>query len=176
MNTLLWQLRQWARRLGATGLVGLGLLAAALLLQITRVDTLQREAVAQTGRLAALRQTAAVAAATPAASPANPLDRLPPTGTISQQIGELEQLARTHGLQLPRGQYSVATQAGTSLQRWQLVLPVDATYPALHAFIAAALERMPNLSLDEIKLERERIESGTLQAELRLSLFVEAAP
>ena len=62
------------------------------------------------------------------------------------------------------------------IARWQLVLPVEAPYPALHAFLAAALERLPNLTLDELKLKRERIESAELQAELRLSLFVEAAP
>jgi hypothetical protein len=42
--------------------------------------------------------------------------------------------------------------------------------------MAAALERLPNLTLDELKLKRDRIESTELQAELRLSLFVEAAP
>jgi hypothetical protein len=114
--------------------------------------------------------------AAPDPQPLNPLAALPPTGTASQQIGELEQLARAHGLELPRGQYSVSPQTGTSLARWQLVLPVEAPYPALHAFIAAALERLPNLTLDEFKLKRERIESAELEAELRLSLFVEAAP
>jgi hypothetical protein len=70
----------------------------------------------------------------------------------------------------------VSPLTGTSLRRWQLVLPLDASYPALHAFLAAALERLPNLTLDELKLKRDRIESTQLQAELRLSLFVEAAP
>lgn len=106
----------------------------------------------------------------------NPLAALPPAGTASQQIGELERLAQAHALELPRGQYSVAPVAGTPLQRWQLVLPVVAEYPALHAFLAAALERWPNLTLDELKLKRERIGATELQAELRLSLYVEAAP
>jgi hypothetical protein len=57
-----------------------------------------------------------------------------------------------------------------------MVLPVDADYPALHAFVAAALERLPNLVLDDVKLKRERIEDVELQAELRFSLFVETAP
>jgi hypothetical protein len=130
----------------------------------------------QQTRLADLRVAAAQRAAEPARAPVNPLSTLPPTGTASQQIGELEQLARSHGLDLPRGQYSVGPVTGTPLQRWQLVLPVVADYPTLHAFLAAALERWPNLTLDELKLRRERIESGALQAELRLSLFVEATP
>jgi hypothetical protein len=176
MNALRWHLHQWARRLGSTGLAGLGLLAAALLLQLTEVESLQRKAVAQHQKLAALRLAAATRDADPAPAPLNPLAMLPPTGEASQRIGELEQLAQAHGINLPRGQYSVAPLTGTTLARWQLVLPIEAPYPALHAFLAAALERLPNLTLDELKLKRDRIESAELQAELRLSLFVEAAP
>jgi len=175
MNVLRWHLHQWARRLGATGLVGLGLLAVALLLQVIQVEPLQRTAVAQREKLATLRLAAAHDTA-PAPAPLNPLAMLPPTGEASQRIGELEQLAHANGMTLPRGQYSVTPLAGTTLARWQLVLPVEAPYPVLHAFLAAALERMPNLTLDELKLKRDRIESAELQAELRLSLFVEAAP
>lgn len=176
MNTLAWRLRQWGRRLGATGLAGLALLAAALILQLAAVGPAHDAVATQTERLAALRHAATVRAAEPAPQAVDPLAGLPPAGAAAQLIGELERLARAHDLELPRGQYSVAPLAGTSLQRWQLVLPVEGPYPALHAFLAAALERLPNLALDELKLERERIESADLQAELRLSLFVEAAP
>lgn len=175
MNALRWHLQQWARRLGASGIVGLGLLAAALLLQLIQVESLHREAAAQREKLATLRLAAAAHATAPAPAPLNALAILPPTGEASQRIGELEQLARAHGLALPRGQYSVTTLAGTTLARWQLVLPVKAPYPVLHAFLVAALERMPNLTLDELKLKRDRIESAELQAEMRLSLFVETA-
>lgn len=176
MNALLWQLQQGARRLGVAGVAGLSLLAAALLLQLLAVGSANDAIGAQQARLAELRRAAATRAAAPAPQPVNPLAALPPTGTAAQQIGELEQLARAHGLDMPRGQYSVTPLTGTSLARWQLVLPVEASYPALHAFLAAALERLPNLTLDEFRLKRERIESAELQAELRLSLFVEAAP
>lgn len=172
MNALVWRLRQWSRHLGATGLAGLALLAAALILQLAAVAPARDAVATQTGRLAALRH----AAAEPAPQPVDPLAGLPPAGAAAQLIGELERLARAHDLELPRGQYSVAPLAGTSLQRWQLVLPLEGPYPALHAFLAAALERLPNLALDELKLERERIESVDLHAELRLSLFVEATP
>jgi len=176
MNALRWHLYQWARRLGATGLVGLGLLAVALLLQVTLVESSQQTARAQHDKLAALRLAAVMHDADSAPVPLNPLATLPPTGEAAQRIGELERLAHAHGISLPRGQYSVAPLAGTTLARWQLVLPVEAPYPALHAFLAASLERLPNLTLDELKLKRDRIELAELQAELRLSLFVEAAP
>lgn len=176
MNALLWRLRRIARRLGAGGLVSMALGLAALLLHLA--GTLPRNAhlVEQRAHLAALRQQAAAHATTPAVQTADPFAALPPAGEAAQAIGELERLAHAHGFALPRGQYSVSAQAGTPLQRWQFVLPVEATYPALQAWLAAALARQPNLTLDEFKLKRERIESRTLQAELRMSLFVEAGP
>jgi hypothetical protein len=175
MSAWLWQLRQWSRVLGVPGLIGLGLLATALLVQLSQVESLQQTAIAQQARLADLRLAATAHEVAPAA-PLNPLASLPPTGEAAQLIGELEQLARAHELELPRGQYSVTSLKGTTLQHWRLVLPVETDYPTLHAFLAAALERLPNLALDELKLKRDRIESDELQAELRLSLFVEAAP
>jgi len=175
MNAWLWRLRQWSRVLGVPGLIGLGLLATALLVQLSQVESLQQTAIAQQARLADLRLAATAREVAPAA-PLNPLASLPPTGEAAQLIGELEQLARAHELELPRGQYSVTSLKGTTLQHWRLVLPVETDYPTLHAFLAAALERLPNLALDELKLKRDRIESDELQAELRLSLFVEAAP
>lgn len=178
MNTLIWRLRRMANRLGAAGLAGLALLAAALLLEFAGTAPVRAHVAEQ--RLALQSLHARIAARAPAAAPAvavaHPLAALPPTGEAAQQLGELERLARAHGIVLPRGQYNAAAQAGTTLVRWQIALPVEATYPALHAWLAAALERLPNLALDEIKLKRERIESRTLQAELRLSLYVGATP
>lgn len=179
MNAWLWRTRQWARRLGTPGLLGLGLLAAAWLVQVSQVESLRATAAAQQTRLAHLRAAVAANEIAPAAlpnPPLNPLASLPPTGEAAQSIGELEQLARAHELELPRGQYSVRSLKGTSLQHWQLVLPIETDYPSLHAFLVAALERLPNLALDELKLKRDRIETDVLQAELRLSLFVEATP
>lgn len=175
MNTLLWHVRRTAHRLGVAGIAGLVLGLLALLLHVSATLPRQAQLAEGQARLDALRQQAA-APAPVIVETVDPLAALPLNGEAAQQIGELERLARAHGIALPRGQYSASPQAGTTLTRWQLVLPVEATYPALHAWLAAALERLPNLTLDEMKLKRERIESRTLQAELRLSLYVEGPP
>jgi len=181
MNLLLWRIRQWGRRLGAAGLSGSALLVLALGLLLTQAWPLQKKILQQQRQLDSLRAAAQTRAAVPAPTTSNPLAALPPDSSTAAALGELEQLARAHGLELMRGQYSIAALNGAAaneaqLARWQLVLPVEADYPALHAFVAAALERLPNLVLDEVKLKRERIEATDLQAELRFSLFVETAP
>ncbi|KAB2322296.1 hypothetical protein F8A86_03345 [Betaproteobacteria bacterium SCN1] len=178
MNALIWHLRRIGLRLGTTGLIGLACAALALLLYATGTRPHEARIAAQQTRLDAL-QRRAQAPERPqpqAAVAADPLDTLPPADEAARQIGALERLARAHGIELPRGQYSANAQAHTGLQRWTLVLPAEASYPALHAWLADALAHMPNLALDELKLKRERIESRTLQAEVRLSLYLGAAP
>lgn len=177
MNTLLWLAHQWARRLGVTGLVGLGLLIVALAGWLTQIQPLKQQTHAQQAQLTSLRLAAQkpVAIQQPVVA-ADPLAALPPDSSAAPALGELEQLARAHGFELARGTYSVNKITNSSLARWQFVLPLEADFSALHAFAAAALERLPNLVLDEIKLKRERIEDTTLDAELRFSLFVETAP
>jgi hypothetical protein len=176
MNLLLWRIRQWGRTLGPAGLLGAALLLLALGLFFMQARPLQLNMLQQQQQLDRLRVAAQTAAATPAASPPDPLAMLPPDSSAAAALGELEQLARAHGFELVRGTYSIAAVNQARLARWQMVLPVDADYPALHAFVAAALERLPNLVLDDVKLKRERIEDVELHAELRFSLFVETAP
>jgi len=176
MNALIWHLRRIGLRLGTTGLIGLPCAALALLLYATGTRPHEARIAAQHMRLDTLQQRAQAPERPQAAVAADPLDTLPPADEAARQIGALERLARAHGIELPRGQYSANAQAHTGLQRWTLVLPVEASYPALHAWLADALAHMPNLALDELKLKRERIESRTLQAEVRLSLYLGATP
>lgn len=177
MNALLWHLRRIGLRLGATGLIGLAGIGLALLLYLAGTRPHEARVAAQQTQLDTLQRRAqAPERPQPQAAAADPLDALPPAGEVAYQIGALERLARAHGIDLPRGQYGASAQARGGVQRWTLALPVEARYPALHAWLADALARMPNLALDELKLKRERIESRTVQAELRLSLYLEAAP
>ena len=181
MNMALWQLRQWGRRLGAGGLLGLALLVLALGAYFILVRPLHVQSQAQQQHIDQLRAAAQTVAAAPVTTAPDPIATLPPDSSAAATLGELEQLARAHDFELTRGQYSVATvntggADAARLARWQMVFLVKASYPELHAFVAAALERLPNLTLDEVKLKRERIEDTELQTELRFSLFVETAP
>jgi hypothetical protein len=178
MNSVLWQIRQWGRRLGAGGLLGLALLALSVALFFILVRPLHLHSQAHKRQLDQLHAAAKSAAARPIPAKSGPIAMLPPDSTAATALGELEKLALANGFELTRGQYSVAAVNGdpgkqARLARWQMVFLVKAAYPELHAFVTAALERLPNLVLDEVKLKRERIEDVELQTELRFSLFVE---
>lgn len=178
MNTLVWHAHQWARRLGRTGLAGLLLGAIAAIIQFAHTVPLQLETQALETRVATLQVAAKRSVLRPASVPTvGFIDSLPATTAASAVIGQLEQLARAHDLQLLRGQYAQSPVTGTSLLRWQLTLPIEAEYPKLIAFIAASLQALPSLALDELKLKRDTIETTTLDADLRLNLYLqESAP
>ena len=178
MNTLVWHAHQWARRLGRTGLAGLVLGIVAALIQLAHNAPLQAETDALQVRLLSLQATPKRQLPSVSHVAASGfIDNLPPTTAASAVIGQMELLARAHGLQLLRGQYAQAPVVGTPLLRWQVSLPIKAEYPKIIAFVAASLEALPTLALEELKLKRDTIETATLDADLRFNLYLrESAP
>ena len=178
MNILMWHAHQWARRLGRTGIAGLLMIAAAVLIQFARTVPLQAETAALDTRLLSLQAATKQGVVQPVSVPASGFtDRLPPSTAASAVIGQLEQLAHAHGIQLLRGQYAQTPVAGTSLLRWQLSLPIEAEYSNIMAFIAASLQAQPTLALDELKLKRDTINTSVLDADVRFNLYLrEPAP
>ena len=173
MNTLLWHAHQWGRRLGRTGLAGMLILVIAALIHFGRTVPLEEETAALETRLIHLQADAKRVVPHAVSVPTSGfIDTLPATTAAATVIGQLEQLARAHNLQLLRGQYTQSPVAGTSLLRWQLTLPIKADYPRLVAFIAASLQAQPTLALDDLKLKRETIETTTLDADLRFNLYL----
>ena len=177
MNTLMWHARQWARHLGRTGLVGLFIMVVAALIQFAHTMPLQAETLVLQTRLAQMQADAKrVTPRTVTVTQTGFIDTLPETHAAAAVIGQLEQLARAHGLQLLRGQYAQSPVSGTSLLRWQLSLPIEAEYPRLIAFVAASLQALPTLALDELKLKRDTIETTQLDADLRFNLYLRESP
>ena len=177
MNILMWHARLWARHLGRTGLAGLFLMAVAALIQFAHTMPLQAETLVLEARLAQMQADAKrVIPRTVTVTQTGFIDTLPETHAAAAVIGQLEQLARAHGLQLLRGQYAQSPVSGTSLLRWQLSLPIEAEYPRLIAFVAASLQALPTLALDELKLKRDTIETTQLDADLRFNLYLRESP
>lgn len=173
MNTLMWHAHQWGRRLGRTGLAGLLILVVAALIHFGRTVPLEAETAVLETRLSRLQADATRVVPRAVSVPASGfIDTLPATTAAATVIGQLEQLARAHNLQLLRGQYTQTPVPGTSLLRWQVSLPIKADYPRLIVFIADSLQAQPTLALDDLKLKRETIETPTLDADLRFNLYL----
>ncbi|HZP92634.1 MAG TPA: GspMb/PilO family protein [Burkholderiales bacterium] len=90
-------------------------------------------------------------------------------------VHRLHAAARSAGLVLDRGEYRPLPDPSGKLVRYQIVLPVKGSYPQVRRFLAQAMRDMPGLALDGIGFQRDKGGPTTIEAQLRLTVFLRAA-
>ena len=174
---LLWQARRMARQLGAGALAGAAALALAALALWHGASLEQHK---QT--LARQLERAARAAAQPAA-PASLVASdagavaafhayLPAHDMIPDQLKELVNVAQANGVTLAKADYKAQAEPRGGFTRYQITLPIKADYAKVQAFILAALQALPTLTLDSVAFRREQIEAGEVEARVQFQLLV----
>jgi hypothetical protein len=99
-------------------------------------------------------------------------DVLGETRYAEQQIKTLFAIAEKTGLILNLADYKFAEDKIGRFQTYQIVLPVKGSYGAIRQFCEQVLLAIPFASLDEMHFKRDGIASGTLEARLRLTLYL----
>ena len=89
-----------------------------------------------------------------------------------QQVKTLFGLAAKNGLILSQGEYKSAAVPAARLHTYQITLPVKGSYKAIWQFSLAALRAMPFASLDDISFKRDTIGDASVEARLRLTLYL----
>jgi hypothetical protein len=173
-------LRYALARLGWPGVAGLTLLAAAWLAQSLEVQSMRNANMAMQQRAERLAKQVLPAREIEATRQAALSATLPGAERMPEAVARLFAAAKHAGLTLQQGAYrAVGDKAGgeksSGLSRYQISLPVTGDYPAVRAFVAEALEREPGLALDGMRLARERMDLGEIDAELRFTLYLGGA-
>jgi hypothetical protein len=152
-------------------------LAGALAWTLHAVWALERAQAASAAQ--APRQAQAAPATTPAPAPAAAPDNLAAFyGALGerhgaeQQVRTLFSLASKSGLVLRQGEYKAGFDRNAHVYTYQVNLPVKGTYQAIWQFAMAALRAIPFASLDEITFHRDAIGDATVEARLRLTLYL----
>lgn len=155
-------------RLGRPGAVGAVLLAAALAADAVLVQAMEaeRDQLAEANERARL-----VRPAGERAQPAAPAE-LPLSPAAEAALARLFKAAEAAGLSLVQGDYKLSGEAGAGYRRYQLTLPVAGRYPAIRAFLAAALDGDPALALNDLRLARDEIGADELEARLHFTLYL----
>jgi Tfp pilus assembly protein PilO len=96
----------------------------------------------------------------------------PDTKSTPDWLGVIHQAAQDQGLALNQGEYRHARDQGGRLTRYQITLPVEGPYLQIRKFVAAVLAQVPAASVDDIKFERQKIGDGTVEAKVRLTLYL----
>jgi hypothetical protein len=166
-DRILYQLQ----RLGRVGAMGALLLAAALVMDLARLQPLRADlgALREANEMAAVAEPAETAAARIQAS------TLPVASAAEESLRQLFAAAAKSGLTLDQGDYTLSSEKSGDIHRYQISLPVYGSYPAVRGFIAHALNENPALALAHVEMGREAIEETRLVTTLRFTLFLKEA-
>jgi hypothetical protein len=93
-------------------------------------------------------------------------------GSAERQVKTLFDLAAKSGLVLRQGEYKPGYDRNAHVYTYQVNLPVKGSYQAIWQFAMAALRTIPFASLDEISFHRDAIGDATVDARLRLTLYL----
>ncbi|MDO9449499.1 MAG: GspMb/PilO family protein [Rugosibacter sp.] len=168
-------------RHGWPAAIGLVLVVSAIGWQIFGVAALRTQTASLRAEQSALRKQIAAQAevqANPQNTPGRRLDALyaslPVAADTLAAVEAIHQAAAANGVKLAQGEYRLARDAGMPWLRYQITLPMQASYPQLRAWLVDVMNAMPTVALDEINFRRDDAGSPAVESRMRLTLFLKA--
>jgi hypothetical protein len=170
-------LRRLAARLGAYGAVGAALLVTAIGLGVYtpqlahQARQLRADGEHLSERLDELR-TRRAQQPDPAQRVAQLRERFPMLEQATADLRVVFDRARSHRIDLPKGEYTLVPGAeGSRLRRFEVVLPVNERYVVIKAFVADVLSALPHAGISDLRIERGAASVERLDARVHLTLF-----
>lgn len=127
--------------------------------ELVRSEALQAQGVGQSSLLPPLQQFRSVLASQDAT----------PT-----QLREIHQKAIGAGLSVAQLDVRRQQDSASGVSQLQVSLPLKGTYPALKQFCTELLAQMPSVSIDQLIIKREQVNSNVVEAQLTLSIWQQA--
>ena len=162
--------------LGRSGILGLGLLAFVVGFYFSTFRPEQMRLEELRIQVSKLEENRARAAAEEPKSPSEKLNAfygfLPPSNHIADLLEKIYGAAEGQKLKLDQGEYRAVRSNVSRLTDYQVILPIKGTYPQVRKFVATALAEVPNLSLDSIQFERQKVGDSTVDAKVKLVLYL----
>lgn len=163
-----------AARIGIAGIAGIALLgfaAAFLLLAVLPLQEEVRTLAARTERLAAPGAGKKAEPVDPAAAIATLLRELPTLDKAPAYLARLQEHARAHGIALEAGEYHVAIDRDAGVTRYQARFPLQGSYVQIRRFVAAAMDAVPTMTLEELSIRRTGIDAARVEARVQFVLL-----
>ena len=174
MRRLLSYARFLAARIGIAGATGLGLMGFAtafLLLAVLPLQAEVRTLAARAERLAGPGLAKSAAPVDPAAAIASLLNELPTLDKAPAYLAQLHERASEHGLALEAGEYHVINDRDAQVTRYQVRFPLKGGYVQIRRFVAAAMDAVPTMTLEEVSIRRTTIDAPQVEARVQFALL-----
>jgi len=174
---LRWGLGRGKVLLGWEGMAGTALIVACAATWMTNLRPLEARIAAD--RVQAAAQHDAARARTADRDRHDPVRQLQAfyaffgrDDTLESWLDKLHEIGTREGLLLQSAEYRAADMQGLKLGRYEIVLPVTATYPQLKRFVAGILAEIPIASLDEVSIRKRKLGDAFVDAQLQLTLYL----
>ena len=96
---------------------------------------------------------------------------LPLQDEANNKITEILHAATSVGIAINKVEYS-SSSASSSLIKYQIRIPVQASYVQIRQFINAVLNTLPTVALNDISMKREDIGSDLIEANIQLTMYL----
>jgi hypothetical protein len=85
---------------------------------------------------------------------------------LTDRLGRVHGIARKLGLEIKRADYRLDSQPGRRLDRYQMTVPIQGSYPSIRAFVSAVLRELPTVSLEQIQFQRKEVADGSVDTQI----------
>ena len=165
------RLERALRRLGASGVLGIGVLLACAGFYVQALAPLEDQVAAE--RLALQRLQTRTPYQPVSGGREQDLQRFyslfPSAAQLAEEVERVHRYARKSGLELAQGEYRLERRP-EGLWAYRVTLPVRGSYAQLRSFLSAVLAGMPIASLDALRFERKQALDTQIEAQVRLTL------
>lgn len=158
------------RRVGKTGLTGLALALAAVVLFIANNLPQSSAVAALQAQIVHLTPVGSVPVA--ASLGGTVLAALPRRDDAPTMVGNVFAQAAAAGVVLARGTYEYVPARDGMAARYRMTFPVHTSYPKLRDFMDRTLVTMPEVAVEGLRIERKKVGDEDVDAELKLSAYV----
>jgi hypothetical protein len=164
-------------RLGANGLLGIGMVVLAVAglgyAVHTQHEAADLQAQAEAARSRAAQVTTQPVVVLPSGERLARFQKWFPTSdTATTDLRTIFKAAQASHLTLTRGEYSLTAIDGSGgLQKFDVVLPVKEHYGSVKSFVADVLNELPHASLAELRVERPAAATDELDTRVHFTLY-----
>ncbi|HKU71627.1 MAG TPA: hypothetical protein VJQ51_12370 [Burkholderiales bacterium] len=178
MNRYRWLASRMASALGLRGLIGLGCLAAAALAYLLVLVPMSAELGKARDEANVLQQERGKRGGKPS-DPGVPLASFyrffPPAASAPELLDKLYSSASGRSIVLDQAEYRLTRERDGKLSRYQITLPVRASYPQLRGFVEDVLAQIPSAALEGIGFKRDSISAEAVDAQIRFVIYLAGA-
>jgi hypothetical protein len=91
---------------------------------------------------------------------------------LTELLATLHVAGKDAGVEIKRADYRLSSSPERRLDRYQVLMPIRGSYPAIRVFIANALRELPTMSLDQVQFQRKAVGDAAVDAQVSFTFHI----